>query len=645
MPVRGVLAAGVTAIVGVLAAWPAAAQQLLASADLSKLSIEQLENVEITSVSKRPEPLGVAPAAVYVITHDEIVRSGALTIPEILRLAPNLFVAQTSPSSYIITARGFSGNNAAQNFSDKLLVLIDGRSVYNPLFSGMYWDMQDVPVEDIERIEVISGPGATLWGANAVNGVINIVTRKSSDTQGGVLEVGAGNQYARAMLQYGGTLGDNVSYRVYAKTFRYGAFDVAGTHDSAHDGWQKPQGGFRLDWTPGSDQVTVSGDIYDGRENNNGTMDGLIAGGNLLGNWQHKFEDGSNLQVTAYYDNVQRKTVGDSAGFTIDTYQFEAQYNFHWGEWNNIVVGAGQRLNRYRIADRIGPVTSLLFVPNHGELDLTNVFVQDDMALADDFTLTLGLKLEDDPYSGVTPMPSVRASWQVDDDNTIWAAASRAIRSPTPFDTHVEEDLGPTAFLVGNPDFRPEKLTAYELGYRGQLSENASLSVSAYESVYDDLKSIELDPVTAFPLHWGNGMKGHVYGIEAWGSYEAADWWKLSAGVNFLSEKMKFKPGASGILGDSQQGDDPHHQAFLRSSMLLSDSVTFDLDCRYVGQLPKPHVPGYVELNSRLGWMVTDRLELSLSGFNLLHAHHREFTVPLADDVKRSFFIDARWKF
>lgn len=642
---RGVLAAGLTAIAGVLVAGPGAAQELVARADLSKLSIEQLENVEITSVSKRPEPLGVAPAAIYVITHDDIVRSGALTIPEILRLAPNLFVAQTSPSSYVITARGFSGNNAAQNFSDKLLVLIDGRSVYNPLFSGMYWDMQDVPVEDIERVEVISGPGATLWGANAVNGVINIVTRKSSDTQGGVLEVGAGNQYARAMLQYGGTLGDDVTYRVYAKTFRDRAFDAAGG-GSAHDGWQKPQGGFRLDWTPGSDQVTVSGDIYDGRENNNGAMDGLIAGGNLLGNWQHQFEDGSSLQVMGYYDNVQRKTTADSTGFTVDTYQLEAQYNFRLGSWNNIVVGAGQRLSHYRITDQIGPATSLLFVPNRGELDLTNAFVQDDMTLADDFTLTLGLKLEDDPYSGVTPMPSVRASWQLDDGNTVWAAASRAIRSPTPFDTHVEEDLGPTPFLVGNPDFLPEKLTAYEIGYRGQLSQNASLSVSAYESVYDDLKSIELDPTTGFlPLRWGNGMKGHVYGIEAWGSYEAAGWWKLSAGVNFLSEEMKFKPGASGLLGDSQQGDDPHHQAFLRSSMQLSDTVTFDADFRYVGQLPDPHVPGYVELNSRLGWMVTDRLELSLSGFNLLHDHHREFTVPPADDVKRSFFIDARWKF
>jgi iron complex outermembrane receptor protein len=506
--------------------------------------------------------------------------------------------------------------------------------------------MQDVPVEDIERIEVISGPGATLWGANAVNGVINIVTRKSSDTQGGVLEVGAGNQYARATLQYGGTLSDDVSYRVYAKTFRDAAYDVHATNASAHDGWQKPQGGFRLDWTPGADKITVSGDIYDGRENNNGTMDGLIAGGNLLGNWQHQFEDGSNLQVMAYYDNVQRKTVGDSAGFTLDTYDIEAQYNFTLGSWNNIVVGAGERSSRYSITDEIGSVTSLLFVPNRGDLNLTDAFVQDEMALADNFALTLGLKLEDDPYSGISPMPSVRASWRATGDTTFWASVSSAIRSPTPFDTHVEEDSGAVQFLVGNPDFLPEKLTAYEIGYRGQLSDAASLSVSAYHNAYDDLKNIEIDPVTGFlPLRWGNGMKGNVEGIEAWGSYEAADWWKLTAGLNLQSEHIGFKSGVLKILGDNQQGDDPHHQAFLRSSMQLNDAVTFDADLRYVGQLPDPHVPSYVELNARLGWMITDRLELSLSGYNLLHDHHQEFTTPPADDVKRSFFVDTRWKF
>ncbi|HEY7978029.1 MAG TPA: TonB-dependent receptor [Rhizomicrobium sp.] len=618
---------------------PAQAQQQIAAADFSKLSIEQLGNVEITSVSKRAQKLSAAPAAIYVITHDDIVRSGATSIPEMLRLAPNLQVAQTSPANYIITARGFSGNSAAQNFSDKLLVLIDGRSVYNPLFSGMYWDMQDVLPENVERIEVISGPGATLWGANAVNGVINIVTRKSSDTQGGVLEFGAGNQYASASLQYGGVLSDDLTYRAYIKTFRDKSFDT-----SAHDGWYKPQGGFRLDWTPGDDTLTVQGDVYDGRENNGAAADGLISGGNLSANWSHDFADGSSLQVLAYYDNVERTTTGGSAGFTVDTYNIDAQYNFSLGRWNNIVVGAGQRLSHYSITNQIGPATSLLFIPNRGSLNLSDIFIQDQMALSDNFDLKLGLKFENDPYSGITPMPNARASWRLDDSNMLWAAISYAVRSPTPFDTHVGEDLGPTRFLNGNPDFLPEKLTAYELGYRGQLSQNASLSLSAFDDEYDDLKSIELDQVSGFlPLHWGNGMKGRVYGIEGWATYEAADWWKLSAGANIQSESFKFKPGASGLLGLSQQGNDPHHQASLRSSMNLSDSVTFDADFRYVGRLPDPHVPSYVELNARLGWMITEKIELSLSGFNLLHDHHLEFAP--GDEIKRSFFVDTRWKF
>ena len=621
------------------AAVPAIAQQQIASADINTLSIEQLGNVEITSVSKRAQPLSDAPAAIYVISHDDIVRSGAMSIPEMLRLAPNLQVAQTSPSNYIITARGFSGNSAAQNFSDKLLVLIDGRSVYNPLFSGMYWDMQDVPVENIERIEVISGPGATLWGANAVNGVINIVTRESSDTQGGVLQFGAGNRYESASLQYGGALGDDLTYRAYIKTFRDKSFEA-----SEHQGWYKPQGGFRLDWTPGNDAVTVQGDLYAGRENNGADLDGLISGGNLSTAWQHNFEGGSVLQVLAYYDNVERTTTGGSAGFTVDTYNIDAQYNFTWGDWNSIVIGAGQRLSHYSIVNQIGPVTSLLFIPNKGDLNLTNIFIQDQVKLADDFDLTLGLKLENDPYSGITPMPNVRASWQVTDSDTLWAAISYAIRSPTPFDTHVQENLGVTPFLKGSPDFLPEKLTAYELGYRTQLSENASLSLNGFYDDYNDLKSIEVDRTTGFlPLRWGNGMKGHVYGVEAWTTYEATDWWKLSAGLNIQSESFRFKPGASGLLGLSQQGNDPHHQASLRSSMNLTDSISFDADFRYVGQLPDPHVPSYIELNARLAWMMTDKIELSISGYNLLHDHHQEFEP--GNDVTRSFFVNTRWKF
>ncbi len=607
---------------------------------LASLSLEDLGNIEITSVSKAPQSLNTAAAVIYVITHEDIMRSGAMTIPEMLRLAPNLQVAQTSPSTYNITARGLSGNASDQNFPDKLLVLIDGRSVYNPLFSGMYWDMQDVPPEDIERIEVISGPGATLWGANAVNGVINIITRKSSDTQGGSLELGAGNQYASASLQYGGALGDNVTYRVYAKAFKDNSLaNPGGT--SARDGWSKPQGGFRLDWTPGADQVTLEGDIYDGRENQSTNPDQLIAGGNLVANWTHPLPDGSSLQVLAYYDHVWRFSEGGNGGLKLDTYDLEIQQNKAIGSWNNLVWGVGERYSNYDIVDRIGIANSLLFRPESGQLNLADVFAQDQISLSDDFDLTLGLKLEDDPYSGWSAMPTIRASWKIAPDSVLWAAASQAIRSPTPFDTHVIEDSGPTPFLVGSPDFLPERLTAYELGYRAQLSDRASISLSAFDSVYDDLKSIQPMPVTLTPLRWGNGWRGNVYGIEAWGTYQPTDWWRLSAGANIQTES--FRSGPNALLGREQNGNDPHHQASLRSSMNLGDSVTFDTDFRYVGILPNPHVPAYVEMNARLGWAITDRLELSISGFNLLHDRHLEYAP--GDEIRRSFFVDTRWKF
>lgn len=621
---------------------PAAAQSV---ANLQSLSLEELGNIEVTSVSKQPEALSAAPAAVYVISHDDIVRSGATSIPEMLRLAPNLQVVQTSPSSYIVTARGFNGNSQAQNFSDKLLVLIDGRSVYNPLFSGMYWDMQDVPVEDIERIEVISGPGVTLWGANAVNGVINIVTRKSSDTQGGMLEVGAGNQESLASLQYGARISDNATYRAYIKTFHDNALDTA-TGSSAHDGWSKPQGGFRVDWTPGADQVTVEGDIYDGREEQPGTIDQTIAGGNITANWQHKLENGSTLQLLAYYDNVQRVPNPVDGGFRQNTYDIEIQNNFSLGSWNSLVWGAGERLIDYSITDRLSPVSSLIFAPDSRTLNLADVFVQDKMTVSDSLDLTLGLKLEDDPFSGITPMPNIRASWRATDTAMFWAAASQAIRSPTPFDTDVVEKFGPLVFVTGNRDFLPEKITAYELGYRQDFSSTASLSISAFDSDYDDLRTLELSPLggfPAFPIHWGNKMAGNIYGVEAWATYQPTDWWRLSAGGNIQSESLHFKPGASQILGLAQAGDDPHHSASLRSSMDITDRVTFDLDMRYVGQLPNPRVPSYVEMNMRLGWRLTDRLELSISGFNLLHNRHEEYSP--GDYVKRNFFIDTRWKF
>ncbi|HEY3888716.1 MAG TPA: TonB-dependent receptor [Caulobacteraceae bacterium] len=609
--------------------------------DLRDLSIDQLSQIQVTSVSKSPEALSDAASAIYVITHDDIVRSGAISIPEILRLAPNLDVVQTSASSYIITARGFSGNNADQNFTNKLLVLIDGRSVYTPLFSGVYWDMQDVPVEDIDRIEVISGPGATLWGANAVNGVISIVTRKSSQTQGGVIDLASGSLGSSLSLQYGGRIGDELTYRVYAKTFN--DFDtLTATGARAGDAWSRPQGGLRLDWTPTTaDTVTLQGDGYKGAENDPGQPNQDIAGGDVLGRWNHVFANGSDLQVQAYYDRVDRGTSGASAGFTVDTYDLDVQDSLALGGRNDVVWGGGLRSAHYTI----NGTATLLFQPASRTLNLAEAFVQDTFSITPTLKLIGGLKLEDDPYSGLAVLPDVRLSWKATETVLLWGAVSRAIRSPTPFDRDVIEKIGPLVFLVGGPDFQPETLTAYEAGTRVQAFSRLSFAVSAYYNAYDHLKTVEVAPGGFLPIRWGNMMQGYTYGVEAWGEYRVAPWWRLAASFDDLEEHLTFKPGASRLLGVAAAGDDPEQQASIRSSMDLGPHVTWDADLRYVSARPDPAVPSYVELNSRIGWAVNDHVQLSLSGFNLLHAYHLEFPASEASAVPRSFLAEVRLRF
>jgi iron complex outermembrane receptor protein len=620
---------------------PAWAQQVAAADDVEGLSIEQLANVEITSVSKAPQSLSTAAAAVYVINHDDVVRSGAINLPEMLRLAPNLEVMQTSPSRYQISARGFNGNDADQNFPNKLLVLIDGRSVYTPLYSGVYWDMQDVLADDVERIEVVGGPGGTLWGANAVNGVIKIITRKASDTSGGVAILQPGDQYSSIALQYGGALTDKIDYRVYFKDFYQRSFNTA-AGVSAHDGWSRPQAGFRLDWDGGADFLTLSGDIYGGAEGQPTGPDEVIGGENLTLNWQRQLAEDSSLQVLAYYDETRRNTFG-AGGFNLDIYNLELQHNFRLADWNSIVWGIGDRIEQYQIADRIGIDNSLTWQPGARTLNLANIFAEDRIRLSDTVEATIGLKAENDPYSGISLMPSGKLSWQASPADLLWASISRAVRSPTPFDTDVVELAGTTRFLVGDSNFKPEQVTAYEAGYRGQWFGKVTLSISAFENVYDDLKSIEPTAVTFVPLHWSNTIQGNVHGVEIWSSLQATDWWQLSAGLTVQHLDLEFEPGASKILPLSQAGDDPHHQASLRSSMNLGDDVNFDADLRYVGALPDPRVPEYVELNARLGWKVSDTISLALSGYNLLHGQHLEYAGGA--EIRRGVYLETRLRF
>lgn len=649
------------ALPGVLAAWgtvlalcagspaEATAVTTAAAADLSGLSIEDLATIDISSVSKTEQPLSEAAAAIYVITRDDIARSGATRLAEMLRLAPNLQVAQVTAASYAVSARGFNGTAAS-----KLLVLIDGRVVYTPFFSGVFWDMQDVPPDTIERIEVISGPGATLWGANAVNGVINVVTRSSADTQGVLVEAGGGSRQRRFALQYGGALGEALTFRLYGEAADHDHnVDAAGRN--ARDGWRQSQAGFRVDWAPGPDLVTVQGDIYDGSQHQVRTNNQLISGHNLLGRWTRRLGEGSTLQVQAYYDYLERRTPGIYGDY-LHTYDLEVQHSFRLGASHEVVWGGGYRRTRDRFPIVPGNISAApftqFFSPERRSLDLANLFVQDTVSLTPSLKLIAGFKLEDSPFSDVQALPNLRLAWQVGEKTLLWAAASRAIRAPSRLDRDFFQVLGPTV-IIGPGNFQPEKLVAYELGYRGQPTPNSSLSVSAFYNVYDDLRSFERAPGRRLPITIENRMEGKTYGIEAWGSYQVQDWWRLAAGANWLREELRFQPGASGDGGVQIAGNDPEYQAQVRSMMTLPKGVTLDLHLRRVGRLPAPASPAYTELNARLGWAVTEAVELSISAFNLLHEHHPEFGQARSNvqlgasgvETARSVVVDARLRF
>jgi iron complex outermembrane receptor protein len=608
---------------------------------LRDFSLEDLANLTVTSVSKRSEPLGAAASAIYVITHDDIARSGASSVPEMLRLAPNVQVTQTSASGYVITARGFNGNPGAQSFSNKLLVLIDGRSVYSPLFSGVYWDMQDVLPEDIERIEVISGPGATLWGANAVNGVINIITRHTSQTQGGLVDARVGDRGRQLGLRYGGKVSDALTWRIYGRGVADDS-NLTATGAKAQDDWSRVQGGFRVDWAARpTDLVTLSGDAYRGSESQAGAGDENIAGRNLVARWNHTAATGAELQVEAYYDRAERATEGGGGKFKVNTYNIDVQDSFTLGERHQIVWGGGLRTSRYWISG----TPTFFFTPGSGDLNLANLFAQDTITLAPTVRLTVGVKIEDDPYVDAEPLPNLRLAWTPNDALTLWGAVSKAVRSPTPFDRDVVEKLGPTAppQLIGDAAFQHEKLTAYEAGARFRPSSIATFSVSTFYNDYDQLRTLELSPGLTLPLLWGNLLEGSTYGAEAWGELQARSWWRVSGGVSTLHEDLKFKPGAVGILGVRQNGKDPKYQASLKSSMDLGERFTLDGDLRYVGALADDALPGYMEMNSRLGWNISDRLQLSVSGRNLLHARHVEY--PGAVAIPRTVSADLQWRF
>jgi iron complex outermembrane receptor protein len=604
------------------------------SDDFSSLDIEDLANIQISSVSKKKEPLSDAAAAVFVITSEDIRRSGYTSIPEVLRLAPNLQVARVDSSQYAITARGFNGTAA-----NKLQVLIDGRSVYTPLFSGVFWDVQDVLLEDVERIEVISGPGGALWGSNAVNGVINIITRNSQNTQGTMVSAGVGTAENGAAVRYGGKVNEDTSFRLYAKGFDRDNTELAnGT--SVHDSWNKQQAGFRLDSSHGDDQLTLQGDVYDGSIDQLVGSDKKISGGNVLGRWNRALDGGASIQVQAYYDHTDRDYPGVFSE-KLDTYDIDAQHHFQWGKSNDIVWGGGYRL----MLDQVDNSASLAFLPANRRLALANLFAQDTITLNPRLKLTLGARVEHNSYTGLEFQPNARLAWKLNDKSLLWTSISRAVRTPSRIDGEFFVPAKAPFLLTGNQDFRSEKLTAYELGYRVEPTANTTLSISTFYNVYDELRSVELSAGGGFPFTLGNKLKGDTYGVEMWGTYRVNDWWRLSAGYNHLEKRLSVKSGSSDTTSVRGSDVDPSEQFSLRSAMNLAHNTEFDVSVRTVTGLSASQVPSYTALDARLGWTIKKGLELSLSGFNLLDGGHPEFrdnALPLRE-LDRSVYLKLLW--
>lgn len=602
----------------------------LRTADLADLSIEELGKIEVTSVSRRPEPLSDAPAAIFVITGEDIHRSGATRLAEALRLAPNLEVARVSASSYAISARGF--NNTVAN---KLLVLIDGRVVYTPLFSGVFWDAQDVMLEDVERIEVISGPGAALWGANAVNGVINVITRRSSDTQGGVVYARGGDLERGYGARQGGALGPGGSYRAYARVF-----DVFNTSTAsgatASDGWSKGQVGFRTDWGTAADGFTLQGDAYRGKLDQAVGDDSQISGGNLLTRWNGDLAQRGRLQVQAFFDNTERDIPGT---FTerLNIFDVEFLHSLRALGAHQLTWGGGYRYGD----DHVSNSAVLAFLPPDRILRWANLFAQDEFALDDRLRLTLGAKFENNDFTGTEVLPSVRLAWKVQPDRLVWGAASRAVRAPSRIDR--DFFVGPPLQLNGGPDFASEVAKVFELGYRAQPSPRASYSVSLFHDIYDKLRSVEPAPGGGFVL--GNKMEGTADGLEAWGKYQAAPNWRLSAGAWFLRQRLRLKPD-SGDTGVSAAGNDPKRQFTLRSSLDLPDRAELDVGIRYVAALPNPGVPAYTAVDIRCAWRLQHQLEVAVVGQNLFKDSHAEFgNAATRSEMARGGYVRLTWNF
>ena len=642
---------------------------------LAELSLEELMNIEVVSVSKKEEKLSEAAAAVFVLTAEDIRRFGCTSLPEALRMVPGLEVARIDANKWAVSARGFNGR-----FANKVLVLVDGRGVYSSMYSGVFWEAQDVFLQDLDRIEVIRGPGATLWGANAVNGVINIITRSAGQTQGLYASLGGGSEERRlGEIRYGGELGVATHYRAYAKYFdRDHAADASG--QDAADEWRAARGGFRVDWASSPhDVLTLSGDLYDGEAGQTITVYSLespyadthddrvrLTGGHVMGRWERAFSGASDMAVQTYHERAKRQD--PIIELVRSTSEVDVQHRFSAGWRQEIVWGLGCRYTDYEIQNTF----SVAFPPGSPGEHLWSGFVQDEIALSPDrLHLILGSKFEHHNYTGPQILPNARVVWTPGEKHTVWAAVSKAARTPSRAENeaiYVVQAFPPDKFVPGMPavvtiegheEFESEELLAYEVGGRVRPNPRLSLDLAAFYNVYDHLRTIEQGtpffkasptPVhLVIPLYADNLMEGQTYGLEVTADWQAREWWRLHASCTYLQMRLRLDPRSMDTSSRAAEGESPHYQVLVRSMMAVSEDLTLDLASRYVDQLPSLNVDRYTSLDIRLGWRLTEAVHLDLVGQNLLQTRHPEFTPEFYDTlpthVERGVYGKVTWQY
>jgi iron complex outermembrane receptor protein len=633
-------------------------------AELKRLSVDELLDVEVTSVSRAAEGLRTAAAAIAVVSREDLRRSGVTSMPEALRMVPGVHVGRQTSSAWAVSSRGFSSVT-----SEKLLVLSDTRSIYTPLFSGVLWDVQNYLLEDVERVEVIRGPGASLWGSNAVNGVINITTRSARDTHGGYLEAlgGSFDRYALG-ARYGGETAGGKHFRVFGRYFDRDA--TASPLTDTDDAWHLGHVGFRGDWeADDGDTWTVQGDGYAGktgelqpainiigRPGPQGRLTSDLSGGNLLARWRHRSSDRSDLQLRAYYDVTRH----DDASYldTLQTFDLDLQQHFVLDERHDLVWGAAYRLTSHR--NRRGDIFAL--DPEQSDDNLFSGFVQDRISVSEQVELTLGTKLEHNDFSGFEVQPSLRLSWAHSPEQVWWMAVSRAVRVPTRLERDIAIDVtdpagNPVIRLLGNRDFGAERLVAYETGYRWQPLGNLSFDLALFYNDYDRLSSLELgDPFldddgrVIIPVVNRNLTRGHALGAELLAEWQPTNYWRLSASYSGLDLRLE-SAGLDANRGVWAEGSTPRGQATLRS-LLNIGRFEVDAQLRHLTKVRRMPVEvsgegigAYSELDLRVGWRISDRWRLSLVGQNLLDDQHVEFgAVSARGALRRAAYLKAEWR-